>query len=43
MSAATAIEAARHGRRAHRGDTTSAATAVERDMSTISMLTGAKL
>jgi hypothetical protein len=43
MSAATAIEAVRHGQHAHGGDTTSAATALERDTSTISTLTGAKL
>ncbi len=36
MSAATAIEAVRHGQHAHGGDTTSAATA-------ICKLTGAKL
>jgi hypothetical protein len=41
MSAATAIEAVRHGQHAHGGDTTSAATAIERDTS--STLTGAKL
>jgi hypothetical protein len=43
MSAATAIEAVRHRQHAHEGDTTSAATAIERDTSTISTLTGAKL
>jgi hypothetical protein len=43
MSVATAIEAVRHGRHAHGGDTTSAVTAIERDTSTISALTGAKL
>jgi hypothetical protein len=43
MSTATAIEAVRHGQHAHGGDTTSAATAIERDASTISTLTGAKL
>jgi hypothetical protein len=36
-------EAVRHGQHAHGGDTTSAATAIERDTSTISTLTGAKL
>jgi hypothetical protein len=43
MSAATAIEAVRHGRHAHRGNAMSAATAIERDTSMISTLTEAKL
>jgi hypothetical protein len=43
MSAATAIEAVRHGEHAHGGDSTSAATAIERDTSMISTLTEAKL
>jgi hypothetical protein len=43
MSAATAIEAVRHGQHAHADDTTSAAIAIERDTSTIGTLTGAKL
>jgi|GEM_PF-2845962 len=43
MSAPTAIDADRHGQHAHEGDTTSAATAIERDTSTIGTLTRAKL
>ena len=43
MSAATAIEAVRHGQHAYGGDTMNAATAIERDTSTISTLTVAKL
>jgi hypothetical protein len=43
MSAPTAIEAVRHGQHAHGGNAISAATAIERDTSTISTLTGAKL
>jgi hypothetical protein len=43
MSAATAIEAVRHGQHVHGGDTTRAATAIERDTPAISTLPGAKL
>ena len=43
MSAATAIEAVRHGQHVHGGGTTSAAAAIEPDTPAISTLTGAKL